>query len=84
MNMSLIAQCQSKPLVDGTSARDAMLVCAVVFVASLFGIMTRPLGFLAAVWPAMRFSSAYLSQGLVWHGQTAGSQRLPASCSLGL
>jgi diguanylate cyclase (GGDEF)-like protein len=50
--MSLIAQHQSKPIFDVRSARDTMLVCAVVFLASLFGIMTRPLGFLAAVWPA--------------------------------
>jgi diguanylate cyclase (GGDEF)-like protein len=33
-------------------ARDCALVGAVVFLASLFGIMTRPLGFLAALWPA--------------------------------
>lgn len=29
-----------------------LLVAAVVFAASLFGILTRPLGFLAAFWPA--------------------------------
>lgn len=30
----------------------ALLVLGVVFAASLFGILTRPLGFLAAFWPA--------------------------------
>lgn len=32
--------------------RGALLVAIVVLVASLFGILTRPVGFLAAVWPA--------------------------------
>ncbi|WP_394236163.1 GGDEF domain-containing protein [Pseudomonas anguilliseptica] len=31
---------------------SALLVAGVVFIASLFGILTRPLGFLAAFWPA--------------------------------
>lgn len=32
--------------------RDAAIVFAVVLAASLFGIMSRPTGFLAAIWPA--------------------------------
>lgn len=32
--------------------RGALVVAVVVLVASLFGILTRPVGFLAAVWPA--------------------------------
>lgn len=30
----------------------AIIVAGIVFLASLFGILTRPIGFLAAVWPA--------------------------------
>lgn len=30
----------------------ALIVAGIVFLAAFFGIMTRPLGFLAAVWPA--------------------------------
>lgn len=36
----------SKPLTD------VLLVATVVFTASLFGILSRPVGFLAAIWPA--------------------------------
>lgn len=32
--------------------RDAMLVAGIIFCAALFGILTRPVGFLAAFWPA--------------------------------
>ncbi len=32
--------------------RDVLIISAVVFLASLFGITTRPVGFLAAFWPA--------------------------------
>jgi len=35
-----------------TPLRDAALIGALVFVAAIFGILTRPLGFLAAFWPA--------------------------------
>ena len=35
-----------------TRLRDFSLVFAVVLAASLFGILTRPVGFLAAFWPA--------------------------------
>ncbi|MFD1328787.1 GGDEF domain-containing protein [Mycoplana ramosa] len=33
-------------------AYDALLVAGVIFCAALFGILTRPVGFLAAFWPA--------------------------------
>jgi hypothetical protein len=29
-----------------------IIVISVIFMASLFGILTRPVGFLAALWPA--------------------------------
>ncbi len=35
-----------------TPLLQALLVCVLVFAASLFGILTRPVGFLAAFWPA--------------------------------
>lgn len=33
-------------------ARIVLVVAATVFLASLFGILTRPVGYLAAIWPA--------------------------------
>lgn len=36
----------------GRSARNLLIVFGVVLAASLFGILTRPVGFLAAIWPA--------------------------------
>lgn len=40
------------PLAAAEIARDAALVFSIVLIASLFGIMSRPTGFLAAIWPA--------------------------------
>lgn len=37
---------------SGIALGDFAIVFAVVFAASLFGILTRPVGFLAAFWPA--------------------------------
>lgn len=37
---------------SGQTARNAAFVFLVILLASLFGILTRPVGFLAAVWPA--------------------------------
>jgi len=36
----------------GAQMRSAMIIAVMVFVAALFGVLTRPAGFLAAIWPA--------------------------------
>lgn len=58
--------------------RDLALVFCVVLLASLFGILTRPIGLLAAVWPAnaillgMMVRNPALSTPLGWGAAFAG------------
>lgn len=59
-------------------ARDALLVAGVIFCAALFGILTRPVGFLAAFWPAnavllgIMIRSPRLASFSGWTGAFAG------------
>lgn len=59
-------------------AISIVLLCAVVFAASLFGIYTRPVGFLAVVWPAnaillgLLVTRPALSRPLGWLAAFAG------------
>ncbi|MBD9373335.1 diguanylate cyclase [Rhizobium sp. ARZ01] len=58
--------------------RDALLVAGVIFCVALFGITTRPLGLLAAFWPAnavllgMMIRSPHLASISGWTGAFAG------------
>lgn len=69
-------QVRPKPVV--LYLRQALIVCALVFAASIFGIMTRPVGFLATIWLAnalllgvmVRFPA--LSSPWGWAGATIG------------
>lgn len=60
------------------SARDVALVAAIMFAAALFGILTRPIGFLSAFWPAnalllgLMLRQPRLSTAYAWAGAFAG------------
>ena len=74
------------------AARNASFVAAVIFCAALFGILTRPVGFLAAFWPAnaillgMMIRSPHLASFGGWSGAFAGyvAADLVTGGSLGL
>lgn len=74
----------SDPVVERTGDRNAigagrytpLLVFAVVFGASLFGIYTRPVGFLANLWPANAIMLALMLRvpgACRWSGWLAGA-----------
>lgn len=61
---------------DGVHGRIALLVFTTVLAASLFGIYTRPVGFLANLWPANAILLALmlrLSGARHWTGWLAGA-----------
>lgn len=73
-------------------AYDGLLVAGVIFCAALFGILTRPIGFLAAFWPAnaillgIMIRSPRLASLSGWSGAFAGyvAADLVTGGSLGL
>lgn len=62
----------------GQVAFDAAIVGGVVFAASIFGILTRPVGLLAALWPAnalllgLMVRNPRRATGLGWAAAAAG------------
>ena len=48
----MVSNPSSATQADTDVLRGATIVFAVILLASLFGILTRPMGFLAAIWPA--------------------------------
>lgn len=61
---------------DGVHGRTALLVFTAVFAASLFGIYTRPVGFLANLWPANAIMLALMLRlpgARHWTGWIAGA-----------
>lgn len=60
----------------GSRGRAALILFALVVAASLFGIYTRPIGFLANLWPANAIMLAFLLRvpaGRTWQGWLAGA-----------
>ncbi|MDD3444618.1 MAG: diguanylate cyclase [Zavarzinia sp.] len=73
-----MAEATDKLTLGGRRFRPVAIVAAVIFAAALLGILTRPLGFLAAFWPAnalllgmmVRFPALNTRWG--WLGALAG------------
>lgn len=61
---------------DSGARRAALILFALLFIACLFGIYTRPIGFLANLWPANAIMLAFLLRNpdsRSWQGWLAGA-----------